>query len=93
MQKSKLSATVLSRDKIVNNEGEYEYTLSVVSDKEYEKTYEIEIRFRFGENKETVALASDKFESELAALSFYEKLKRNLATPIDLPYVLEDERA
>lgn len=42
--------------------------------------------------QQTVAEASDAFTDERCALRFYEKIVKNLATPIDLAYVLEDER-
>ena len=35
----------------------------------------------------------DVFADSARAIKFYEKLVCGLATPIDLPYVLEDERA
>ena len=35
--------------------------------------------------------ARDVFADERRALEFFEKLVRNLATPIDLGYVVEDE--
>ncbi len=44
-----------------------------------------------GEGKERVASATDVFVNEECALSFFEKIVRNLATPIDLAYVIEDE--
>lgn len=41
--------------------------------------------------KTTDASAEELFASEEKALRFFEKLVRNLATPIDLAYVVEDE--
>jgi hypothetical protein len=35
--------------------------------------------------------ARDIFSSKFKAVLFYEKIVRNLATPIDLKYVVEDE--
>ena len=41
--------------------------------------------------KRTNACTDELFASEERALLFFEKLVRNLATPIDLAYVVEDE--
>jgi len=35
--------------------------------------------------------AQDLFSSKRKALEFYERIVKNLATPIDLKYVIEDE--
>ena len=43
------------------------------------------------DGKMTSAYTDDLFSSEAKAISFFEKLVRNLATPIDLAYVVEDE--
>ncbi|MBO5946023.1 MAG: hypothetical protein J6Q69_05390 [Clostridia bacterium] len=41
--------------------------------------------------RRTSAYTDELFSSEMKAVSFFEKLVRNLATPIDLAYVVEDE--
>ena len=43
--------------------------------------------------KVTKARAGELFSEEGKALSFFRKLVRNLATPIDLAYIVEDEFA
>ena len=39
---------------------------------------------------ETASETKDLFSSQKKAAKFFEKLVSNLATPIDLPYILED---
>ena len=53
--------------------------------------YSIRINMTDAYGNEGRADAHDLFTDEEKAISFFEKLVRNLATPIDLPYVLEDE--
>ena len=43
--------------------------------------------------KTTTARSGELFSEEKKALAFFEKLVRNLATPIDLAYIVEDEFA
>ncbi|MBE6533081.1 MAG: hypothetical protein E7676_06250 [Ruminococcaceae bacterium] len=53
--------------------------------------YSIRVNMTDEYGNEGTADAQDVFSDEEKALGFFEKLVRNLATPIDLPYVLEDE--
>ena len=53
--------------------------------------YSIRVNMTDAFGNEGVADATDAFANEDKALDFFEKLVRNLATPIDLPYILEDE--
>ena len=53
--------------------------------------YSIEIKMTDEDGKSTSAYVNDIFADVGKAIVFYEKLVRNLATPIDLSYVLEDE--
>ena len=41
--------------------------------------------------REHSAEARDVFASEEKATAFFEKIVDNLATPINLPYIIEDE--
>lgn len=41
--------------------------------------------------QEREATAKDIFSDEGKALAFFDKIVRNLATPIDLAYIIEDE--
>ena len=55
--------------------------------------YSIEVKMIDSEGKSTRGYASDLFADLGKALVFYEKLVRNVATPIDLGYVVEDDMA
>ena len=43
------------------------------------------------DGKKTEATAKDLFADVGKALVFYDRMVQNLATPIDLPYIIEDE--
>ena len=53
--------------------------------------YSVEIRLTDAFGKRTEAETKELFADVGRATSFYEMLERNLATPIDLPYIVEDE--
>ena len=53
--------------------------------------YSIGITMIDKDGKETKAEARDAFADIGKALVFYEKVVEHLATPLNLPYVLEDE--
>lgn len=53
--------------------------------------YSVEIRMTDKDGKYTEASLEDIFSDFRKALRFFERLVKNLATPIDLPYILEDE--
>ena len=53
--------------------------------------YSIRINMTDSDGNGTSADTSDVFADAGKAILFYEKLVRNLATPIDLAYILEDE--
>ena len=53
--------------------------------------YSIKVSMTDSEGNDTSAEVSDVFADAGKAILFYEKIVRNLATPIDLAYILEDE--
>ena len=53
--------------------------------------YSISVEMTQGDGKVTKAHTKDLFSDIGKATEFFEKLVNNLATPIDLPYVVEDE--
>ena len=53
--------------------------------------YSISVKMTAEDGELTAASVSDVFADPGKALVFYEKLVNNLATPIDLPYIVEDE--
>ncbi len=52
-------------------------------------SFEINMTDKFGNHTE--ARLEDIFSDSKKAFDFFAKLVKNLATPIDLPYILEDE--
>ena len=55
------------------------------------RLYSIKVTMTDKDGKSSQSEARDVFSSKRKALAFYEKIARNLATPIDLKYVIEDE--
>ncbi len=53
--------------------------------------YSIKVNMTDSAGNDTSADTKDIFADAGKAILFYEKLVRNLATPIDLAYILEDE--
>lgn len=87
--------TVIRKDFISDEENRYSYELIL---REGTKTaswriplYSIKVSMTDSGGVSTSADITDAFADVSRAIRFYEKLVRNMATPIDLPYVLEDE--
>ena len=53
--------------------------------------YTVKVEMRDEDGISTAAIAENVFKGTDRAIEFYDKIVRNLATPIDLPYVVEDE--
>ena len=53
--------------------------------------YSIKIEMTDADGNNTSARTCDLFADVGKALSFFKKLYENLATPLNLPYILEDE--
>jgi len=53
--------------------------------------YSIRIEMNQPSGETTYAETKEVFADVGRAIVFFEKLVRNLATPIDLPYIIEDE--
>lgn len=53
--------------------------------------YSIKVNMTDGEGKTRKSEARDVFSSKEKAVAFFDKIVRNLATPIDLKYIIEDE--
>lgn len=53
--------------------------------------YTVKVKMKDASGISTEAVAGDIFKDEACALNFYDKIVRNLAIPIDLAYVVEDE--
>lgn len=53
--------------------------------------YSINVEFMGSDGTQTEAVAKEIFADVGKAIVFFERLVENLVTPIDLPYVVEDE--
>ena len=53
--------------------------------------YSIDVEMNQGNGKTTSATATDLFADAGRAINFFERIVDNLATPIDLAYIVEDE--
>ncbi len=87
------------RTEVRESEG-FEYRYELTERKEFFVAsygiplYTISVRMkRVGSQKSTEGKAENLFSDLKKAMSFFEKLVRNLATPIDLSYTVEDELA
>ena len=94
--KSKAKETVIRRDVRYDGENHYEYEL-IASESERTASwrltlYSVWTKMIDRDGTESEARLVDAFADAGQAILFYDKAVRNLATPIDLRYVLEDER-
>ena len=93
--KEKLKTDVIRANTVKNEGAEYRYTLyssespRVASYKIPLYSISVEMTDKYG--RETASTISDVFSDIGKAIVFYDKLLTHLATPIDLPYILEDE--
>ena len=94
-KKSKIKQKILKSNKINSDGIEYVYTLlenesdNVAS---YRLSlYSIRVEMTDIDGKHSYAEVNDVFCDVGKAILFYEMLIKNLATPIDLPYILEDK--
>ena len=95
-----MSKTVIT-DKIIRRENreadgaKYCYTLLMSKSNTVASymipLYSVEIEMIDKDGKRTNASARDLFADVGKALSFFKKLYESLATPLNLPYILEDE--
>ena len=76
---------------------EYEYTLTV---SESDKTasfrlplYSIRVAMTTADGQRRETELNDAFRSPRTAFTFFNRIVDNLATPIDLPFVFEDDRS
>ena len=91
------------RDKIIRKEireadgAKYCYTLVMSESNKVASymlpLYSIEIEMTDKNGRVTRARTRDLFADVGKAISFFKKLYENLATPLNLPYILEDEMA
>ena len=91
----------MNNQKIVRNEiienGEYVYSYQLIERRGRGmadfgmRLYSISVSMQDGNGNIKRGEAKDVFSSKRKATIFFDKIVRNLATPIDLRYVVEDE--
>ena len=95
-RRGKTIETVIRRDVRYDGENHYEYELiAAESDGSVGMRltlYSICTRMTDKDESVSEARINEAFADAGQAILFYDKVVRNLATPIDLRYVLEDER-
>ena len=95
MKSKTASEAIIRRDEGFDGEYVYSYELTMKEGTAVASfkipLYTITVRMTSIKGSTTEASASDAFSDASKAIAFYERLVANLATPIDLIYVLEDE--
>jgi len=80
----------IKNETVLNRGNLYSYELTArESGKITLYSIKITLKTAFGEITERVA--ENIFDNEEDAVAFYEMLIKNLATPLNLPYIVEDE--
>lgn len=94
MRSTKTTDTVIRCETRVDGEDTYVYRLIMkesVSLASYRITlYSVSVEFYGSDGQRTEGEIRDAFADPGRAILFFEMLVNNLATPIDLPYILED---
>ena len=94
MNKTNLGV-VIKNESVTNDGAMYTYKLIMNESNKVASyrlpLYSISIEMTDEEGKKTNAHSPDLFADVGKALVFFRKLVDNLATPINLPYILEDE--
>ena len=94
-QKEKIKDTVIRTD--VREDGGYRYLYELVMRVSGELVslrmplYSVRVTLTDSQNRASTAEIRDAFADAGRAIIFYEKIVRNLATPIDLSYIHEDD--
>ena len=96
MKKRRDVKEILMKSNTVVFEGaSYTYSLSVRESNRVASyripLYSVTIEMLDADGRRTFAEARDAFSDVGKAIVFYEKIMEHLATPINLPYILEDE--
>lgn len=88
--------TLIRRDTVKEDGCEYVYSLTLRESTRVASygipLYSVRIDFTDSDGKHSEASVNDAFCDVGRAIVFYDKLLENLATPINLPYIFEDEK-
>lgn len=95
-QKEAEITTVIRRDERNDGTNKYTYELMMSENKRMASykipLYSINVDMTDKDGKTTSARIKEAFADAGKAILFYNKVVNNLATPIDMAYILEDER-
>ena len=95
MSKTVITDTVIRRERREKDGVQYTYTLVMSKSNKVASymlpLYSVEIEMTDKDGNVTSARTREVFADAGKALSFFKKLYENLATPLNLPYILEDE--
>lgn len=97
MGKTVVTETVIKTETREEDGAKYEYSLVMSESNKVASyrlpLYSIEIKMTDSEGNVTEARTKEIFADVGKAISFFRKLSENLATPLNLLYILEDEMA
>ena len=86
---------VIKSERVIADGAEYEYTLFVRESARVASyripLYSVTVKMTDRDGKETFKEAKDAFSDVGKALVFFERIVEYIATPLNLPYILEDE--
>ena len=94
IMKTKEKITLIRRETVENEGLIYKYELHMKERSRGTSTaslYLISIELTLDDGSVTYAETGEVFADVGKAIAFFDRMVENLATPIDLPYVLEDE--
>ena len=95
MKKEKLRTTVIRANTVLSNGNEYRYSLYSRESARVASyripLYSISVEMTDENGNETNATIGDVFSDVGKAIIFYDRIVRHLVTPLNLPYILEDE--
>ena len=83
--------TVIRSEKVLDRGNLYCYTLTESDSANGTMLYSLRISLRMKNGEFSENTARDIFTEKSAAMHFFDKMLKNLATPLNLPYVIEDE--
>ena len=93
-QKDKTTDTVIRTDERTENGNVYRYELVMRCGDGVAcwriPLYSVRVRLTLADGTTTDAALKDVFADAGRAILFYERMLNNLATPVDLAYILED---
>ena len=94
--KLKVKSTLIRTDTVTENGARYVYSLTQRESQSVASyripLYSVHIELTDREGNRTEASVNDAFSDVGRAIVFYDRLREHLATPINLPYIFEDEK-